>query len=118
MAPAPTTGTVAAGPAAEPAIDTLVRRDQVLGLYAQERRSRPIGWALLVAMVVVFGRQAGPQLTGAWCVLIGSAMAVALWRQRGFALAQATGAWDPETWARRNRWGVAFSAAAGSSRAR
>ena len=48
-----------------PAIDALVLRDQVLGLYAQERRSRPISWALLVGMLLVFGRQAGPLLSSA-----------------------------------------------------
>jgi signal transduction histidine kinase/CheY-like chemotaxis protein len=95
-----------------PAIDALVLRDQVLGLYAQERRSRPIGWALLVGMLLVFGRQAGPLLSSAWCALLGSAMVLGHRRQRGFARAVASGTWDPEHWARRNRWGVAYSAAA------
>ena len=88
-----------------PAIDALVLRDQVLGLYAQERRSRPIGWALLVGMLLVFGRQAGPLLSSAWCALLGSAMVLGHRRQRGFARAVASGTWDPEHWAQRNRWG-------------
>ena len=72
-------------------IDALVLRDQVLGLYAQERRSRPIGWALLAGMVLVFGQRAGALRAGAWCALIAAALALSVWRQRAFAQAVADG---------------------------
>ena len=96
----------------DPAIDALVLGDQVLGLYAQEVKGRPIGWVLLFGMALLFGPQAGLLPTLTWCLLNAAALALAYHRQRGFAAAVAAGPWDPDTWARRNRAGVFLSALA------
>ena len=96
----------------DPAIDALVLGDQVLGLYAQEVKGRPIGWVLLFGMALLFGPQAGLLPTLTWCLLNAAALALAYHRQHGFAAAVAAGPWDPDTWAGRNRTGVFLSALA------